>query len=226
MTAEIAALAPLNDRRNEIIFRAAFEVFVERGPAAATFLDIAARARVSRETLQARFLDKDAMLCALIGWGAQRALIEVAAFRADGYGRPTRAIEALLREALAALQSPTALALYRLAMAESARAPAVGGAYHAYFRAPIVTALTRVAAGAPGLVEEAESFAEACWAALHEELARHAFAGRAEEEPGQEALDRLFHALRRLLRAYKPPPPGRKSALADLNGEASAAPAS
>ena len=65
-----AWLPPLGDARAVEILGAAYDVFLDKGFAQATMLDVARRARASKETLYARFGSKKKLFESLMAWGA------------------------------------------------------------------------------------------------------------------------------------------------------------
>ncbi len=112
----------------ERVLKAAFTLFREHGFSSTSMLDIVTRARVSKRDLYALFKNKHAVLAACISERAQRMR------------RPldTTTPVPQTREALAALLvelgvsilttgcQPEVLTVYRLAIAESDRAPEIG----------------------------------------------------------------------------------------------------
>lgn len=118
---------PANDKRRRIL-HAAMEIFQEHGFAAATTIEIATRARVSKRELYASVGNKDEMLVACITDRAERlrASAEMPVPRdRDSLGNVLASFGTqLLRE----VSEPTVVAVFRLAIAEAARAPAVAQA--------------------------------------------------------------------------------------------------
>jgi AcrR family transcriptional regulator len=111
----------------ERLLRAAFAVFREHGFADASTLEIAKRAQVSKRDLYALFDSKQAMLAACITARASRMRQPL---NLAPQGPESReALETTLVEfgksILHGLSDPDVLAVYRLAIAESARAPDV-----------------------------------------------------------------------------------------------------
>jgi AcrR family transcriptional regulator len=101
------------------VLSAAFSTFIERGYAGASTLEIATRAKVSKRDLYALFDNKQAMLAACIGEQASRMrlALELPAPR-DRHGLAATLVDfgtAILR----GVCDPNALAVYRLAIAES-----------------------------------------------------------------------------------------------------------
>ena len=109
----------------ERILTAAFEAFQERGYAAASTLEIATRARVSKRELYALVGNKQKMLIAAIGERARR-------FKAPA-DMPVLRDRATLAQVLTAfgtrfvreVSDPHVVAVFRLAIAEAVQAPAV-----------------------------------------------------------------------------------------------------
>lgn len=119
-------LAPLADPKSEMILRAAFDVFQERGLHSATMLDVARRARVSKETLYARFDSKEGLFYALLAWGCRESAM--ADFAAND-GDPAAELRNFARAWMAAAIRPEALAVYRMAIGEAGRNPDLGRAF-------------------------------------------------------------------------------------------------
>ena len=112
----------------ERILEAAFAAFMQNGFAATSTLEIATRARVSKRELYARVGNKQEMLVACITERARRfqmpADLPVPRDR-DALGRLLVSFGTqLLRE----VSEPTVIAVFRLAIAEAARAPEVAQA--------------------------------------------------------------------------------------------------
>jgi AcrR family transcriptional regulator len=109
----------------ERALRAAFAVFRERGFSDASTLEIATRAQISKRDLYAQFDSKEAMLAACIAerTGRMRQPLNLASQVPDS----REALKAVLvqfgKSILQGLSDPDVLAVYRLAIAESVRAP-------------------------------------------------------------------------------------------------------
>jgi TetR/AcrR family transcriptional repressor of mexJK operon len=117
-------LEPLSDPKSEQILSAAFDVFKEQGLHCATMLAVAKRARVSKETLYARFDSKEGLFYALLAWGARQGATATHAL--DEIADPVEALHAYARALLTAFIRPESLAVYRMAVAESGRDPEIG----------------------------------------------------------------------------------------------------
>ena len=113
--------APVRQR----ILEAAFTVFMERGFAETSTLEIATRARVSKRELYALVGSKQEMLAACIGERAKR--LQVPADLPAPHDRETlaRTLEMFGTQLLREVSDPTVIAVFRLAIAEAVRAPEV-----------------------------------------------------------------------------------------------------
>ncbi len=129
--------SPARDR----ILGAAMRVFMEHGFAAATTLEIATRAKVSKRELYALVGNKEEMLAACVAARGQRMRLP------EGFPAPTDAasLRAALREygatMLRELTDPGVLAVFRLAIAESKRSPSVAASINNLGRQPARAAL-------------------------------------------------------------------------------------
>ncbi len=116
---------PADTTVRQRILVAAFATFMEKGYAGASTLEIATRAQVSKATLYSLVGNKQQMLTACIAERAKRlkAPIDLPAPRDhDGLARTLAAVGTqFLRE----LSDPAVIAVFRLAIAEAVRAPAV-----------------------------------------------------------------------------------------------------
>jgi AcrR family transcriptional regulator len=110
------------------ILDAAFATFMEHGYAAASTLEIATRARVSKRELYALVGNKLKMLVACIERRAQR--LQIPADLPDPHDRDSlrRALEAFGKQLLREISEPAVVAMFRLAIAEATRAPEVAQA--------------------------------------------------------------------------------------------------
>ncbi len=118
-------MPPATAGPRERILRAAFPLFMQRGFAATSTLDIATAAKLSKRELYALFRTKEALL---------GACIEA---RADAMRRPVRSVTIKDRESLRRtliafgktilheVSAPEVIGVYRLAAAESIRSPKV-----------------------------------------------------------------------------------------------------
>lgn len=136
-----------DDKRDRIV-RAAMETFREKGFAAATTLDIATRARVSKRELYALVGNKQELLVACITERATR--LEVPA--GTPVPRDRQALRSVLasfgKQLLQEVTEPTVVAIFRLAIAEATNAPEVAQALDSIGRETSRAALRRIMAHA------------------------------------------------------------------------------
>ncbi len=139
------------------ILSAAMQAFMEHGFAAATTLDIATRAKVSKRELYALVGNKEQMLAACVATRGRRMRLpedfpeatDVASLRSA----LCRFGETLLRE----IMDPAVLAVFRLGISEAKRSPAVAASIQERGRKPAraaLEALLRSARAAKLLVDE------------------------------------------------------------------------
>jgi AcrR family transcriptional regulator len=108
------------------VMEAAFAAFTERGFAETSTLEIATRARVSKRELYALFGSKQEMLVACISERAKR--LKMPADLPQPRDRTTlaRVLASFGAQLLHEVSDPTVVAVFRLAISEAVRAPAVG----------------------------------------------------------------------------------------------------
>jgi AcrR family transcriptional regulator len=137
------------------ILEAAFAAFTENGYEAASTLEIATRARVSKRDLYALVGNKQQMLVACIQARARR--LEVPADLPVPRDRETLAhlLASFGAQLLREVSDPTVVAVFRLAIAEAIHAPEVAQALDSIGREAARTALRRIMDGAQtsGLLE-------------------------------------------------------------------------
>lgn len=112
-------------KKHRAILAAATEAFLEAGYGAATMDDIAARARVSKQTIYHHFGSKEFLFAAMIEDRCENFLQPIAQVETDSgdlAGTLRRLGVAFLEKAL----TPDSLALHRLIVAESSRFPELG----------------------------------------------------------------------------------------------------
>lgn len=187
----------------ERILAAAFAAFTGRGYAAASTLDIATRARVSKRELYAFFGSKQQMLTACIAERAQR-------MRLPADREPPRnaaELEAALREfgatLLEELSDPDVIAVLRLAVGEAERSPEIARALDRYGRRSCEAALRALleaarAAGAP-LAAEVEPLVGRFMAALLDDLPMSLALGLRARPAADEIARRAGTAARTVL---------------------------
>ena len=125
----------------ERILAAAVHLFMERGFADTTTLEIATRARVSKRELYALVGNKEAMLAACIAERGNRMRLP------EGYPKPTNraTLRAALRQYAATMLreivDPDVMEVLRLGIAEARRSPGIARSIAAMGRGPARAAL-------------------------------------------------------------------------------------
>jgi AcrR family transcriptional regulator len=130
------------------ILRAALSAFMEGGYAQTSTLEIATRARVSKRELYALFGNKEAMLVACITERAQR--LKAPADLPELRNREILAelLTAFGTRLLTETTDPVVVAVFRLAISETIRAPKVAQALETIARKPTRDALRAIMANA------------------------------------------------------------------------------
>lgn len=200
-------LKPLADPKSEMILRAAFDVFQEHGLHSATMLEVARRARVSKETLYARFDSKEGLFYALLAWGCRETQANLENFAAND-ACPVAELKAYALEFVTAISRKESLAVYRMAVGEAGRNPELGRAFDdmscngtvAFFEklAPRLVAAGVIEAADPA--DLAESFCGLMRGNFH-----HSLLTTTRVDPSAEELAAWAdRGVRLLLRAYAP----------------------
>jgi AcrR family transcriptional regulator len=192
----------------ERILEAAFAAFMESGFAEASTLEIATRARVSKRELYALVGSKQDMLVACIAARAKR--LQAPADLPEPHDRKTLAhvLTAFGAQLLRETSDPTVVAVFRLAIAEAARAPEVARALTSVGIETSRAALREIMARAQsaGLLggqpaEMTEHFAGLLWGNLMMNLLL-----RVVDRPSPREITRHVHeATAAFLKIYPPP---------------------
>jgi len=128
---------PVRDR----ILSAAMRTFMEHGFAAATTLEIATRAKVSKRELYALVGNKEQMLAACVAGRGRRMRLP------EGFPAPAdmASLESALRQygiiLLTELMDPDVLAVFRLGISESKRSPGIAASINEQGHKPANAAL-------------------------------------------------------------------------------------
>jgi AcrR family transcriptional regulator len=202
-----------DDKRNRIL-HAAMETFREKGFAAATTLDIATRARVSKRELYALVGNKQQMLIACITERATR--LEAPAD--TPMPRDRQGLQVVLasfgRRVLCEVTEPTVVAIFRLAIAEAINAPEVAQALDSIGRETSRAALRHLMAQArtSGLLDGrpaqlAEQFGGLLWCDLMVSL----LLGVADRPGPREMAERAEKAAAAFLALHPGPNSGATS---------------
>ena len=194
------------------ILNAAFSAFMESGFAAASTLEIATRARVSKRELYALVGSKQKMLVACIRERARR--LQMPADLPEPHDREAlaRTLETFGTQLLREVSDPTVIAVFRLAIAEAVHAPEVARALNSLgvetSRAALTEVMTR--ARSAGLLggdpsEMVEHFAGLLWGNLKVSLLL-----RVTERPSpREMARRARDATAAFLKVYPQPDKAR-----------------
>ncbi len=201
-------LAPLADPRNETILSAAFDIFTEKGLHGATMLEIATRAKVSKETLYARFDSKEGLFYALLAWGALKSGVHQDNYNDEQLDDPRRALDDYAVECLVKLMKPESIAAYRIALAEAERMPEVARVFDEFTCKTGRQITTRIGAALAraGIVDidDVAEFNDNLIGLLRGNLQYGVMIG-VEPHPGDEAVaEHARKAMTRLVRAYAP----------------------
>jgi AcrR family transcriptional regulator len=190
----------------ERILEAAFEAFMKRGYAAASTLEIASRARVSKRELYSLVGNKQQMLIACIAERSGQRLTVPAELPVPR-DRETlvQVLSAFGTQLLREVSDPIVIAVFRLAIAEVARAPEVARTLDSIGRETTRAALGKIMSQAQesGLLEGrpaelAEQFAALLWRDLLVGL----MLGVTERPGAREAAARAREATAAFLRIH------------------------
>lgn len=107
------------------IIEAAFRIFAEKGYESASTLAIATQAKVSKRDIYANFSNKQDMLLACIEGRGQRMNLGAALPRATSAAMLEKALASFASRLLVEVTDPIIITIYRLAIAEVARAPEI-----------------------------------------------------------------------------------------------------
>lgn len=198
----------------ERILEAAFAAFMKNGYAAASTLEIATRARVSKRELYALVGNKQEMLIACIGERAKRFDVPAEFPALEDRETLAQALAAFGTKLVREVSDPDVIGVFRLAIAEAARAPEVAQALNSIGREASRSALRTIMARAlaAGLLtgrpaELAERFAGLLWGDLMVSL----LLGVAERPSPRAIAQRARDAAAAFLQLH-PPPDGASSA--------------
>jgi AcrR family transcriptional regulator len=190
------------------ILEAVFAAFMESGFAAASTLEIATRARVSKRELYALVGSKQEMLVACISERAKRLQMPADLPAPRDRQALARTLETFGAQLLREVSDPTVIAVFRLAIAEAVRAPEVASALNTLgveaSRAALREVMTR--ARSAGLVSGdasvmAEQFAGLLWGNLKVSLLLRV----AERPSPREIARRARDATTAFLKIYPQP---------------------
>ncbi len=116
--------------RREILVAAAEHVFVDEGYGAASMDDIARRAGMSKKTIYQVFETKHDLFAAVIESRKAELAAMIEGEGSDAARPPDEVLRGFLRRIAGFVLAPRQAALYRLAVAESQRAPELANAFY------------------------------------------------------------------------------------------------
>jgi AcrR family transcriptional regulator len=195
----------------ERVLKSAFTLFREQGFSSTSMLDIVTRARVSKRDLYALFNNKHAVLAACIGERTQQARRPLDPTLPMPQTR--EALAALLVELGASILNtachPNVLTVFRLAIAESDRAPEIARTLHRNGREANQKALTELIRKAQSLgivpAGDPEALAVGYFSALWGDLLISLLM-RVREAPTKREIEVRAHAAAETLMAWPPRP--------------------
>lgn len=203
-------LAPLSDPRNEAILSAAFDVFEEKGLHGATMLEIATAAKVSKETLYARFDSKEGLFYALLAWGSHKSSVDLEVLNEELEADPVEALENYAAACLVKMMQAESIEVHRIVVSEARRMPEVARVFNEFTCEAATKMLDRVvdALERKGVssVDDRDAFADAFIGLLRGNL-HHGVVLGLEKPPTDAEIDaRARRAMKLLLRAFAAPP--------------------
>lgn len=203
-----AWLPALNDPRNEAILSAAFDVFQQKGLHGATMLEIATAAKVSKETLYARFDNKEGLFYALLAWGSEKMAVDLANLEDDIDQDPVGALKTFAAACLGKMMQPESIEVARIVVSEATRMPEVARVYDEFTCAASMSVLDRVvdALERHGIarIEDRLGFSEAFIGLLRGNL-HHSVTIGVRAHPGEDAVEAYAHrAMDWLLKIFAP----------------------
>ncbi|MDZ4777474.1 MAG: TetR/AcrR family transcriptional regulator [Alphaproteobacteria bacterium] len=203
-------LTPLTDPRNETILSAAFDVFEEKGLHGATMLEIATAAKVSKETLYARFDSKEGLFYALLAWGSHKVSVDLEVLTEEIDANPVAALENYASACLVKMMQAESIEVHRIVVSEARRMPEVARVFDEFTCQATAKLLDRVvyALHAKGLAQIADraAFEDAFIGLLRGNLHHRVMLGILPQPTEAEVETCARRAMRLLLKAFAPEP--------------------
>ena len=203
-------LAPLADPRNEAILSAAFDVFEEKGLHGATMLEIATAAKVSKETLYARFDSKEGLFYALLAWGSQKASVDLEVLGDELAADPVSALENYAAACLCKMMHAESIEVHRIVVSEARRMPEVARVFDEFTCQAATSMLDRVVdaleAKRAAHVPDRDAFADAFIGLLRGNLHHGVTLGILAPPTDAEVEAHARRAMQLLLKAFAPEP--------------------
>jgi AcrR family transcriptional regulator len=202
---------PRSIRKRTAILDAATTVFLRNGYVGTSMDEIAALARVSKQTVYKHFADKESLFTAIVNAAVEAAgdpVLEDATALADS-DDPAAALRALARRQLGQVMQPRLMQLRRLVIGEANRFPQLGRAFYDRGAGRSVAALAAAfeRLTARGLLRADDALLAAAhfnWLVMAAPVNRAMLLGD-EAIPGADELDRYAETgVRAFLAAYGP----------------------
>jgi TetR/AcrR family transcriptional repressor of mexJK operon len=202
---------PRSIRKRAAILDAATTVFLRNGYVGTSMDEIAALARVSKQTVYKHFADKESLFTAIVNAAVEAAgdpVWEDATALADA-DDPAAALQALARRQLGQVMQPRLMQLRRLVIGEANRFPQLGRAFYERGAgrsvAALATAFERLTARGLLRADDAElAAAHFNWLVMAAPVNRAMLLGD-DAIPGARELDRYAETgVRTFLAAYGP----------------------
>ncbi|AJW96898.1 MULTISPECIES: TetR/AcrR family transcriptional regulator [Burkholderia] len=199
------------------IIEAAFRIFAEKGYESASTLAIATQAKVSKRDIYANFSNKQDMLLACIEGRGQRMNLGAALPRATSAAMLEKVLASFASRLLVEVTDPIIITIYRLAIAEVARAPEIARTLDRIGRKASQQALTTWLAQAQqdALLGEGEAAALAAefLALAWNDLRTDLLLGVAPRPSAEALAEQARQAAAAFMRLHgKPAPRARRSA--------------
>ncbi|MGG2046828.1 TetR/AcrR family transcriptional regulator [Burkholderia gladioli] len=199
------------------IIEAAFRIFAEKGYESASTLAIATQAKVSKRDIYANFSNKQDMLLACIEGRGQRMNLGAALPRATSAAMLEKVLASFASRLLVEVTDPIIITIYRLAIAEVARAPEIARTLDRIGRKASQQALTTWLAQAQqdALLGEGEAAALAAefLALAWNDLRTDLLLGVAPRPSAEALAEQACQAAAAFMRLHgKPAPRARRSA--------------
>lgn len=201
-----AWLSPLADPRNEAILGAAFELFCERGFHGVTMLEIATRAKVSKETLYDRFDSKEGLFYALLAWGGRMTALDPAGYADDLETPPHIMLERLAYACMIKLYSIESIEVARIAYTEARRNPEIGREFDLAVNLALLDSLKAIAVrleeAAAAAIPDQEEFADVFVGLMKGQLHQSVLLGSRTPPSEADIAVRAERLTRRFLKAF------------------------
>ncbi|MDX2232957.1 MAG: TetR/AcrR family transcriptional regulator [Hyphomonadaceae bacterium] len=201
-------LNPLGDARNEAILSAAFNVFQEKGLHGSTMLEIATAAKVSKETLYARFDSKEGLFYALLAWGSGKSAVDPDFLDESALKDPLKALHDYAAALLIKMLQPESVAVHRIAVGEAMRMPEVARVFDEFTCQVGEKIVNRIADAleAQGLakIDDRHAFGEAFIGLLRGNLHHQVMIGLVPSPPPEACRAYAHRAMNDLMKIYAP----------------------